>query len=298
MMVKTSSAMVADERTRPGMSGAGAFSSFEVGMTSAARMIAAAATGAMAMKMLAQLKCSSSQPPTSGPMAMATPAIAPHRPMARPRSLLSVKTLEISDSVAGKVMAAPSPITDLAAMSCAELVVKPPTRLAVPNTASPARSMPLRPNRSDRLPNVSSSAAKTRLNESTTHCSWVVVACSSRTMAGSATLTRVVSRLTRNAARRSAVRISGFERIVEILRLLLEKVNQLILKFKYSSVSSIYAQLRPVLLDRQGARCRRRPVDVPDHPGAPDPRRVPVHRPEERAAGHRDQPALRPDPRS
>ena len=145
---------------------------------------------------------------------MATPAIAPHKPMARARSLLSVKTLEISDSVAGNVIAAPSPITDRAAMSCAGLDVKPPARLAVPNTASPASSMPLRPNRSDRLPKVSSSAAKTRLKESTTHCSWVVVACSSRTRAGSATFTSVVSRLTRNAASSSATRIMDLDRIV------------------------------------------------------------------------------------
>ncbi len=94
---------------------------------------------------------------------MATPATAPHKPIARARSFRSVNTLEISDSVAGNVMAAPSPITARAAMSCAGLVVKPPARLAVPTTPSPATSMPLRPNRSDRLPKVSSSAAKTRL---------------------------------------------------------------------------------------------------------------------------------------
>ena len=52
MMVKTSSAMVADDSTRPGMSGAAASGSFEVGTTSATRIAAAAATGAMAMKML------------------------------------------------------------------------------------------------------------------------------------------------------------------------------------------------------------------------------------------------------
>ena len=96
-------------------------------------------------------------------MAMATPAIAPHKPMARARSLRSVKTLAISDSVAGNVMAAPRPITARAAISCAGLVVNPPARLAAPTTASPASSIPLRPNRSDRLPKVSSSAAKTRL---------------------------------------------------------------------------------------------------------------------------------------
>ena len=73
----------------------------------------------MATKMLFQLKCSSSQPPTIGPSAIATPAIAPHRPMARARSRRSVNTLEISERVAGKVMAAPSPITDRAAISAA-----------------------------------------------------------------------------------------------------------------------------------------------------------------------------------
>jgi hypothetical protein len=72
-----------------------------------------------------------------GPVAMATPALAPHKPMARARSLLWVKTLEISDSVAGNVMAAPSPITDRAAMSCAGSVVKPPARLAVPPLTPP-----------------------------------------------------------------------------------------------------------------------------------------------------------------
>src|SRR5580704_13711695 len=205
--------MVAEDSTRPGMSAPAASGSFEAGTTRATRIAAAAATGAIAMKMLAQLNCSSSQPPTIGPVAMATPATAPHKPIARARSVRSVKTLDISDSVAGKVIAAPSPITDRAAMSCAGSVVKPPARLAAPNTASPASSMPLRPNRSDRLPNVSSSAAKTRLKESTTHSSCVVVACNSRTRAGSATFTRVVSRLTRNAPSSSATRIMGLDRI-------------------------------------------------------------------------------------
>jgi hypothetical protein len=94
---------------------------------------------------------------------MATPALAPHRPIARARSRRPVKTLEISDSVAGNVIAAPSPITDRAAISCAGVVAKPPARLAVPNTASPASSILLRPNRSDRLPKVSGSAANTTL---------------------------------------------------------------------------------------------------------------------------------------
>ena len=104
----------------------------------------------MTMKMLTQVKCSSSQPPTIGPIAMATPPIAPHKPMARARSPRSVKTLEMSDSVAGNVIAAPSPITARAAMSCGAVVVNPPASDAAPTTASPASSMPLRPNRSDK----------------------------------------------------------------------------------------------------------------------------------------------------
>ena len=71
----------------------------------------------MAKKMLAQLKCSSSQPPTMGPSAIATPAMAPHRPMARARSRRAVKMFEMRERVAGKVMAAPSPITARAAIS-------------------------------------------------------------------------------------------------------------------------------------------------------------------------------------
>ncbi len=214
MMVYTSSAMVAADSTRPPMSGGAASGSLESGMTRAAPIAARAATGAIAMKMAAQLKCSSSQPPTIGPIAMATPPTAPHSPIARARSVRPVNTLAISDRVAGNVIAAPRPITDRAAMSCPGLVTKPPARLAAPNTASPATSNRLRPNRSDRLPKVSSNAANTRLNASTTHCSWVVVACSWRTRAGSATFTRVVSRLTRNAASSSATRIMGLDLIL------------------------------------------------------------------------------------
>ncbi len=55
MMVNTSSAMAADDSTRPGMSRAAASGSLEVGTTSATSIAATAATGTMAMKMAAQL---------------------------------------------------------------------------------------------------------------------------------------------------------------------------------------------------------------------------------------------------
>ena len=55
MMVNTSSAMVAEDSTRPAMSGAVVRGFFEVGTASATKIAAAAATGVMAMKMAAQL---------------------------------------------------------------------------------------------------------------------------------------------------------------------------------------------------------------------------------------------------
>src|SRR6185437_6431375 len=157
MIVKTSSAIVADDSTRPGTSGRAASGLRDAGTATAAP------AGAIATKMLPQLKWASSQPPTIGPSAMATPATAPHRPIARARSRRSVKTLVSRESVAGKAIAAPRPITARAAISQPALVVNPPARLAAPTTARPASSMPLRPKRSDRLPKVRISAAKTRL---------------------------------------------------------------------------------------------------------------------------------------
>src|SRR5439155_458364 len=150
--------------------------------------------------MLRQSKASSTPPPTIGPRAIAAPVLAPHRPIASARSRRSVTTCVSSDSVAGNTIAAPTPITARAAISWPGLPVNPPARLARPKTARPASSMPLRPNRSERLPKASTDPANKRLNASTTHCSWALEASSWRTSVGSATLTIVVSMLIANAA--------------------------------------------------------------------------------------------------
>jgi len=55
MIVNTSNAIAADDSTRPGMSTAAASRSLDAGTTSATRIAAAAATGIIAKKMLAQL---------------------------------------------------------------------------------------------------------------------------------------------------------------------------------------------------------------------------------------------------
>ena len=72
---------------------------------------------AMKTKMLPHQKRSKSHPPTIGPMAMPTPVVAPHSPMALARSPRSVKTLTSNESVDGNMSAAPSPMTARAAMS-------------------------------------------------------------------------------------------------------------------------------------------------------------------------------------
>src|SRR6266478_6629734 len=110
------------------------------------------------------------------------------------------------DSVAGKISAAPTAITARTATSPAGVFTSPPTAEAAPNTASPDSSAPLRPKRSPRLPPASTSAANVRRYAATTHCSWLVVAPSSRTSDGNATFTIVVSRLIVNAARHSTAR--------------------------------------------------------------------------------------------
>ena len=134
--------------------------------------------------MLRQSSSSSSQPPTIGPSAIATPVIAPHKPIARARSPRSVNTFVSSDSVEGNTIAAPTPITARAAISAPALSVSPPARLARPKTVRPASSIPLRPKRSDRLPAASTEPANSRLNASTTHCSCELEACSWRTSVG------------------------------------------------------------------------------------------------------------------
>src|SRR5947209_2264902 len=172
-------------------------------------MPAIAATGAIAKKMLRQPNSSSSQPPTIGPSAIATPVIAPQRPIASARSRRSMNTFVISDSVEGNTIAAPTPITARAPISWPGLPVSPPAMEAIPNTDRPASSIPLRPNRSDRLPAARTEAANTRLKASTTHCSCELDVCTSRTSVGSATLMIVVSTLITNAASNSETRISG-----------------------------------------------------------------------------------------
>ena len=76
----------------------------------------------MATKVAGQEKDSSSAPPTIGPSAMAMPVLAPQSPIARARSWRSVNTLVMIESVVGKMIAAPMPITPRVAIRASVLV--------------------------------------------------------------------------------------------------------------------------------------------------------------------------------
>src|SRR5438094_6371780 len=138
MMPSTRAAMPALESTTPRQSMGGAEGSLDVGTTDAITAAMTAATGAMNRNTLPHQNCPSSHPPMIGPAATPTPVVAPHRPIALAHYDRSVNTLAISDSVDGKIAAAPRPITARAAMSWPGFCPNAPARLAAPNTPSPA----------------------------------------------------------------------------------------------------------------------------------------------------------------
>src|SRR4051795_6472762 len=222
--------------------------------------------------MLRQSKASSSHPPTIGPSAIAAPVVAPHRPIASARSCRSVKTCVSSDSVAGNTIAAPTPMTARAAISWPGLPVNPPARLARPKTARPTSSMPLRPNLSERLPKASTDAANSRLNASTTHCSWALEASSSRTRVGSATLTIVVSRLIANAASSSETRAIGLRtwtappELTCVMKGNLGAHLAFVKQVGYALARAPARLSRPGLLDRPSVGSHRRALDAADPP--------------------------------
>ncbi len=145
MMVNTKVPMATVDRARPPTSTGGVAGSREVGTNNAPPSNVTAATGAMATKTLPHQKCSSSQPPVIGPKATPSPVIAPHSPIALARSPRSVYRLEMIARVAGKISAAPTPITARTAISAPGVSTRPPMAVALPNTASPVSRAPLRP---------------------------------------------------------------------------------------------------------------------------------------------------------
>ena len=99
---------------------------------------ATAMTGTLIISTEPHQKCSSSQPPVTGPRATATPAVAAQMAMAIARSLGAGKTLTRMASVAGNISAAPTPIAARQAMSSPALSENAANRRT--RRTAPARS--------------------------------------------------------------------------------------------------------------------------------------------------------------
>ena len=97
-------------------------------------------------------------PPMTGPSAAPRPAVALHRPRARPR-LLSGVTLAISVMLSGMTIAAPAPCTARAAISTPMLGASAAAALDRVNTVIPTANIRRRPYRSPRAAPVSISTA-------------------------------------------------------------------------------------------------------------------------------------------
>ena len=90
-------------------------------------------------------KCSSSQPPVTGPRATARPVVADQMPMALARSVGSVNTLDRIARVAGNTSAAPMPIAARAAISPSAVPANAAQIDVAPKSRSPICMAPLRP---------------------------------------------------------------------------------------------------------------------------------------------------------
>ena len=89
------------------------------------------------------------------------PLTALHTPIALARSVGSVKTLVMMARVAGKIMAAPMPISARPAMRVLAESTDPAYAEVAPNTTRPAISIRLRPYLSPSPPAARSSPVKT-----------------------------------------------------------------------------------------------------------------------------------------
>ncbi len=119
-------------------------------------------TGTFSQKIHCHEIPSTTAPPTSGPIATASPAIPDHAPSARPRFSRATAALRIV-SVSGVTMAAPNPCTERAAIShSADGAIAAAAEAAV-KMATPIMNMRLRPKRSPSAAPVSTNTANVRV---------------------------------------------------------------------------------------------------------------------------------------
>ena len=148
------------ERTMPGKSRRGDSGSRESGISIAPAIRQPATTGRLTRKTMPQSKCSISQPPVIGPIAMPIPDTAAQIAIAFGRSSLGKMLVRI-DSVVGMIAAAPTPIRAREAISSVELPEIDANSDPSPKIPRPTKSARLRPKRSPRVPAASRRPANT-----------------------------------------------------------------------------------------------------------------------------------------
>ena len=196
------------ERTAPSGSRRRARSSRDVGTKNAPSTKAAIPIGMLIQNTECHEKCSSRKPPVIGPIATPRPEKPAQIAIARPRSVGSRNTLVRIDRVAGMISAPPMPMNARVRMSWVAVVDSAAATEPIPNSTMPIWSAPLRPNRSERLPVVSSNPAKTRTYESTIHWIWLLDAPRSVMSDGIATLRIVLSITMISRLRQSTPRVT------------------------------------------------------------------------------------------
>ncbi len=162
--------------------------------------------GAFTKKIHRQDRPDVSSPPSSGPMATATPVTAPQTPKATPRSLPRKASAKSARETAN-MMAPPTPCRPRDSWSISVLTAKPHSTDAAVKIARPIRYSRRRPYLSARLPAVSRNAARVSAYASTTHCRSEKLAFSARWMSGSATFTIVMSSSSMNVPRQTATSV-------------------------------------------------------------------------------------------
>src|SRR5215211_6381063 len=165
-----------------------------------------------------------SAPPTSGPIATATPIVAPYMPMAVPRSRPAGNSCAIRASDTANITAPPTPWSARARLRNVGSGANAQSREETEKIASPAPNSLRRPSRSASEPAVSTSAASVSAYASTTHWRSPKLAPRSPRIDGSATFTTVISSSSMNVATEAAINVHHFRFIVPKGEDLLEAV--------------------------------------------------------------------------
>jgi len=161
MMVHNSSDSPTIDSSAPTGSRRGVLGSRDFGTRLPHSTSATQTIGTFTRKIEPHQKWARRMPPMIGPSPIPIPLTPAQIPIARPRSFGSVKMLVMIDNVAGMMNAAPIPMNAREMTSCVTPFENAALVDATANITRPIIRAPLRPNRSPRLPAVSSRPANT-----------------------------------------------------------------------------------------------------------------------------------------